>query len=79
MQIPVYIGSSLSLLSAAVVFFLVPNINANWMAAEDERFRGYLEEAGYDTSIMGIKPLLDAETLNKKDDAKVTMMETDSK
>ena len=48
------------------------------MAAEDERFRGYLEEAGFDTNSLGIKPLLDAETLNKKG-ATVTMMESDSK
>jgi len=68
--IPVYIGSALSLLSAVVVFFLV-HINAGFMAAEDERFRAYLEEAGYDTSSLGIKPLLDAETLHKQQEARV--------
>ena len=61
----VYIGSALSLVSAAVVYFLVPDINQDFMTAEDERFRQYLEEAGFDTSALGVKPLLDAETLDK--------------
>ena len=60
-----YIGSALSLVSAAVVYFLVPDINQDFMTAEDERFRQYLEEAGFDTSALGVKPLLDAETLDK--------------
>lgn len=49
------------------------------MAAEDERFRGYLEASGYDTTNLGIKPLLDAETLEKKNGVQVGMVETDSK
>ena len=48
-----------------MVYFLVPDINQDYMTAEDERFRQYLEEAGYDTSMLGIKPLLDAETMDK--------------
>lgn len=56
--IPVYIGCSLALFSAAVVYFLVPDIRADWMKEEDERFRLYLEQAGYDTAQMGLAPLL---------------------
>ncbi|KAK9899730.1 MFS general substrate transporter [Cystobasidium minutum MCA 4210] len=57
--IPVYIGSALGLFSAAVVYFLVPDIRADFMKEEDERFRLYLEQAGYDTSGMGLAPLLE--------------------
>lgn len=57
--IPVYIGSALGLFSAAVVYFLVPDIRADFMKEEDERFRMYLEQAGYDTAGMGLAPLLE--------------------
>ena len=57
--IPVYIGCSLALFSAAVVWLLVPDIRADFMKEEDERFRQYLEEAGYDVSGMGLSPLLE--------------------
>ncbi|KAL8276767.1 hypothetical protein RQP46_010823 [Phenoliferia psychrophenolica] len=55
---PVYIGSALSLFAAVVTYFLIPNINADCMIREDEIFRAYLEENGYDTSLMGLAPLL---------------------
>ncbi|KAL8279621.1 hypothetical protein RQP46_007934 [Phenoliferia psychrophenolica] len=55
---PVYIGSGLCLFAAIIVFFLLPNIDADFMSREDELFRVYLEENGYDTSLMGLKPLM---------------------
>ncbi|KAG9315288.1 major facilitator superfamily domain-containing protein [Chiua virens] len=50
---PFWIGSGLAILSATVVFFLVKPLTRDGMAAEDEAFRVYLEENGFDTSLMG--------------------------
>ncbi|KAE8225809.1 hypothetical protein CF319_g1500 [Tilletia indica] len=50
---PFYIGSGLALVSAAVVFFFIPNIGEDGMLKEDEEFKRYLEANGYDTSTMG--------------------------
>lgn len=41
------------------MYLLVPDIRADWMKEEDERFRLYLEQAGYDTAQMGLAPLLE--------------------
>jgi hypothetical protein len=62
---PVYIGSALAFIAAIVVYFGVPNFKEDFMQQEDARFRQYLEEAGYDTSLMGVAPLL---SHDEKDD-----------
>ncbi|OAX83589.1 hypothetical protein ACJ72_02054, partial [Emergomyces africanus] len=54
-QHPFFVASSLSFLSAGLALFLLPNIGQDTIAAEDVRFRRYLEENGYDTSTMGSK------------------------
>ncbi|OJD14170.1 hypothetical protein AJ78_05457 [Emergomyces pasteurianus Ep9510] len=54
-QDPFFVASSLSLFAAALALFLLPHIGQNTITAEDERFRRYLEENGYDTSTMGRK------------------------
>jgi MFS family permease len=51
---PFWIGSGLAILSALVVFFLVKPLTHDGMKEEDEKFRLYLEEHGFDTSLMGI-------------------------
>lgn len=73
--IPVYIGCSLALFAAAVVYLLVPDIRADFMREEDERFRQYLEEAGYDTAGMGLAPLLehDRSAASAKEEANGTL------
>jgi MFS family permease len=51
---PFWIASSLAILSALVTFFFVKPIHTDGMAAEDVKFREYLEQNGYDTSQMGL-------------------------
>lgn len=53
-QHPFFISSALCILSAFLAFFLLPTINQDTITHEDERFRVYLEEHGYDTSSMGM-------------------------
>lgn len=63
-----------------MVYFLVPNITPDFMTEEDERFRRYLEEAGVDTSQMGLKPLLDHDRVAKsaKEEAHGSLDHVDS-
>ncbi|KAH7921614.1 MFS general substrate transporter [Leucogyrophana mollusca] len=52
---PFWIASGLALLSAAITFFLVKPIAPDSMAEEDEKFREYLLENGFDVSLMGLQ------------------------
>ncbi|KAG8213042.1 major facilitator superfamily domain-containing protein [Butyriboletus roseoflavus] len=52
---PFWIASGLAIVSATVVFLLVKPLTHDGMAAEDEAFRLYLEENGFDTSQMGTR------------------------
>ncbi|KXS16725.1 MFS general substrate transporter [Gonapodya prolifera JEL478] len=65
--VPVYIGSSLSILGALITFFLIPNINADWMTREDALFREYAQQQGFDVSKLGL-PDDDTETLTDADE-----------
>ena len=59
----------------------VPNIKADHMTQEDEIYRQYLEANGFDTSKMGMKPLLKADTLETLDreERKVHRADSDEK
>ncbi|KAI6165669.1 hypothetical protein EDD17DRAFT_1753863 [Pisolithus thermaeus] len=50
---PFWIGSSLAVLSAVVMFSLVKPFTRKTMPAEDKAFRRYLEENGIDVSLLG--------------------------
>ncbi|KAI5478828.1 putative glycerophosphoinositol permease [Pseudohyphozyma bogoriensis] len=68
---PVYIGSALSLFAAIIAFFFIPNINADFMRREDEIFREYLAENGFDVTKIGMTSnQIDAE--KAVEDRKVT-------
>ena len=54
-QYPFLISSALCLLSAVLAFTCLPKVDQDTIALEDARFRLYLEEHGYDTSLMGTK------------------------
>ncbi|KIW38864.1 uncharacterized protein PV06_08692 [Exophiala oligosperma] len=54
-QYPFWVSSSLCIFSAVVAFFGLPNVGQDMIEEEDDRFKGYLEENGYDTSGMGTK------------------------
>ncbi|KAJ5899500.1 Glycerophosphodiester transporter GIT2 [Penicillium taxi] len=54
-QDPFFISSSLCILSAALAWFLLPEINQDTITSEDERFRAYLINNGYDVSTLGNK------------------------
>lgn len=48
-----FIGSSLAVFSAIITFFFIPNIKPDAMIHEDELFREYLAEHGFDISKIG--------------------------
>ncbi len=52
---PFWVGSALAVLSAAITMVLIRPLSHDGMVEEDEKFRIYLEEHGYDTSLMGLK------------------------
>ncbi|GAA5899751.1 uncharacterized protein JCM6883_005978 [Sporobolomyces salmoneus] len=51
---PFWIGSSLAIFSAIVVFVLVPEVKTDHMQVEDALFKEYLQKSGYDISQMGL-------------------------
>jgi len=59
---PFWIGSGFALLSALIVLVGVRPLSHDGMMEEDEKFRAYLEENGYDTSQLGLKEVVDPET-----------------
>lgn len=53
-QYPFWVAASLSLLSAVIAYFFIPNIGQDTIAQEDARFRQYLESKGWDTNMLGL-------------------------
>ncbi|EKM48613.1 uncharacterized protein PHACADRAFT_266256 [Phanerochaete carnosa HHB-10118-sp] len=51
---PFWIGSGLAILSAIITFFLIRPLSHDGMAEEDEKFREYLVENGYDITQLGL-------------------------
>ncbi|KAK0617061.1 major facilitator superfamily domain-containing protein [Immersiella caudata] len=68
-QYPFWVSSSLCVLSAALVLFLIPNIGQDTITVEDQRFREFLEKNGYDTRQLGLKKgeVLEVELPKKRD------------
>ncbi|KAI6133564.1 major facilitator superfamily domain-containing protein [Pisolithus croceorrhizus] len=58
---PFWISSGLAIVSALVTFLLVKPLTHDGMKAEDEAFRQYLEDNGFDVSLMGIPGLVSSE------------------
>ncbi|KAJ5595080.1 Glycerophosphodiester transporter GIT2 [Penicillium hispanicum] len=54
-QDPFFLSSSLCIFSAFLAWFLLPKIDQDTITGEDERFREFLVQNGYDTSTMGNK------------------------
>lgn len=54
-QYPFYVSSSLCMFSGLVALIFLPNIGQDTITEEDERFRQYLIEHGYDVSTLGTK------------------------
>ena len=52
---PFWVASALAVLSAVITMVLIRPLTHDGMVEEDEKFRIYLEEHGYDTSLMGLK------------------------
>lgn len=51
---PFWVGSALAVLSAIVTFVLIRPLSHDGMLEEDEKFRQYLADNGYDTTQMGL-------------------------
>ncbi|KAK5074667.1 glycerophosphoinositol permease [Lithohypha guttulata] len=54
-QYPFWVSSSLCIFSACVAYFGMPHVGQDMVEEEDERFKQYLEQHAYDTSVMGVK------------------------
>ncbi|KAF5104287.1 hypothetical protein DV451_000783 [Geotrichum candidum] len=52
-QGPFWISSSLCFLSAILAFFFLPALTQDAVTDEDVKFRAYLEQNGFDTSLLG--------------------------
>lgn len=77
---PFWVGSGLAVLSAIITFFFISPLSHDGMAAEDEAFRLYLEEHGYDTSVMGLtEPELEKNAIVSEPDSVSDVGETDVK
>lgn len=53
-QYPFWVAASLSILTAVIAYFFIPNIDQDTITHEDARFRQYLESQGWDTSMLGL-------------------------
>lgn len=54
-QDPFFVGSALAIFSGFLAVFCLPKIDQDTIEFEDQRFRAYLAENGYDTSKMGLQ------------------------
>jgi MFS family permease len=54
-QYPFYVSSALCVFSGFIALCFLPNIGQDTITDEDERFRQYLVEHGYDVSTLGTK------------------------
>lgn len=77
-QYPFWVSSSLCVLSAALVLFGLPHIGQDTIALEDERFRAYLEEHGYDTSQMGLRKEGSVESVDVEGQGNVVVKEEEA-
>ena len=69
-----YIAGGLAIFSAIITFFFIPAIGQDSMKKDDEAFRQYLADNGYDISQMG---LLDADQLATSEEGVRTRSITD--
>ncbi|KAI0710110.1 metabolite transporter [Earliella scabrosa] len=67
---PFWIGSALAVVSAIITFFFIRPLSHDGMAEEDQKFREYLEQHGYDTSLMGLGTDSVSDTVSTASDEK---------
>lgn len=53
-QYPFWVASSLAILSATIVLVFIPHVGQDTITVEDERFRQFLEQNGYDLGLLGL-------------------------
>jgi hypothetical protein len=51
---PFWVGSGLAILSALITLVLIRPLSHDGMVDEDEKFREYLVQNGYDVSLLGL-------------------------
>ncbi|BGP57787.1 glycerophosphoinositol permease [Rhodotorula sphaerocarpa] len=64
---PFYVGSGLAFVSALVAFFFIKEVKEDGLRDEDEAFKQYLAENGYDITQMGHRDAFDEETIEEDD------------
>lgn len=70
---PFWVGSAMAVLSAIITLAFIKPLTHDGMVAEDLAFRQYLEEAGYDTSAMGLGLTTEAASIDGAGDEKVAV------
>ncbi|KAJ2957114.1 hypothetical protein NQZ79_g7128 [Umbelopsis isabellina] len=63
-QGPFLLESGIAILAGIIAFFFIPNVQPDSLEQEDRDFKAYLEEHGYDTTLMGdpvVVPVADHE------------------
>lgn len=54
-QYPFWVSSSLCIFSALIAWFGLPQVGQDMIEEEDERFKSYLLDCGYDVSSLGTR------------------------
>lgn len=62
-QYPFYVSSALCIFSGIIALVCLPNIGQDTITEEDERFRQYLIDHGYDISTLGTQKYHEEKTL----------------
>ncbi|KAI9712699.1 MAG: hypothetical protein M1820_001320 [Bogoriella megaspora] len=68
-QNPFWVASSLAIFSGLLAVFCLPKISQDTIEEEDIKFRAYLTQHGFDTSLMGLKAADSEESIGSDHDA----------
>lgn len=61
-----HFSAGIAILSALITYFFIHPLDHDGMEAEDQAFREYLEDHGYDTSRMGLLTAEEIRSLEEK-------------
>lgn len=64
---PFLVGSAITLVAAAVAFWCLPDGGPDFLNQQDEEFKKYLADNGYDISQLGLAPQKTYETMGNGD------------
>ncbi|KAB2568567.1 hypothetical protein DBV05_g12753, partial [Lasiodiplodia theobromae] len=68
-QDPFWVASALAIFAGVVALFFLPDVGQDTIDEEDVRFREYLQQNGFDTSLMGLKDAREGEEVESGSEA----------